>query len=59
LPNSNFKKMKKLILLILIISINISNSFSAFVLLPMDDTQTNHLKAYGLTYWTLQNQVEA
>ena len=51
--------MKKLILLILIISINISNSFSAFVLIPMDDTQTNHLKAYGLTYWTLQNQVEA
>lgn len=25
----------------------------------MDDTQNNHLKAYGVTYWTLQNQIEA
>lgn len=32
---------------------------SAFLLIPMDDSQTNHLKAYGITYWTLQNQVEA
>jgi hypothetical protein len=32
---------------------------SAFLLIPMDESQTNHLKAYGITYWTLQNQVEA
>lgn len=25
-----------------------------FILVPMDRTQTNHLKAYGLTYWTLE-----
>ena len=25
----------------------------------MDDTQTNHLKAYGITFWVLQNNVEA
>ena len=25
-----------------------------WLLVPMDQTQTNHLKAYGLTYWTLQ-----
>lgn len=24
------------------------------LLIPMDDTQTNHLKAYGLVYWALQ-----
>ena len=24
------------------------------VLVPMDRSQSNHLKAYGLTYWTLQ-----
>ena len=23
----------------------------------MDDTQTNHLKAYGIAYWTLENGV--
>jgi len=29
--------------------------FSSFILIPMDDvTQTNHLKAYGITYWTLE-----
>jgi hypothetical protein len=26
----------------------------AFLLLPMDETQTDHLKAYGIAYWTLQ-----
>jgi hypothetical protein len=25
----------------------------------MDNSQTNHLKAYGITYWVLQNSVEA
>jgi hypothetical protein len=25
-----------------------------YVLVPMDETQTNHLKAYGLTYWALK-----
>ena len=24
----------------------------------MDETQSNHLKAYGIAYWTLQNEVE-
>ena len=26
---------------------------SAKILIPMDDSQTDHLKAYGLTYWVL------
>ncbi len=29
------------------------------ILVPMDRTQENHLKAYGLTYWTLQQGVKA
>ena len=33
----------------------IANTASAqWLLVPMDEVQTNHLKAYGLTYWTLQ-----
>lgn len=29
--------------------------FASFILIPMDDvSQTNHLKAYGITYWSLQ-----
>ncbi|PKP04729.1 MAG: asparagine synthetase B [Bacteroidetes bacterium HGW-Bacteroidetes-6] len=29
------------------------------LLIPMDNTQKNHLKAYGITYWILQNNQEA
>ncbi len=35
-----------------------SNLRAAQILIPMDDTQTNHLKAYGVAYWVLQNGVE-
>lgn len=50
--------MKKLSLVfsILLISLNLS---AAYILLPMDTEQKNHLKAYGITYWVLDNNVEA
>ena len=32
---------------------------AAFILLPMDEDQANHLKAYGITYWVLDNGEEA
>ncbi|MBW6537881.1 MAG: hypothetical protein K0B11_22935, partial [Mariniphaga sp.] len=28
------------------------------LLIPMDDTQRNHLKSYGIAYWVLQRDVE-
>ncbi|MFT4682798.1 MAG: hypothetical protein ACJAU0_000842 [Flavobacteriales bacterium] len=28
------------------------------ILIPMDDDQANHLKAYGIAYWVLQNDIE-
>lgn len=28
------------------------------LLIPMDDTQKNHLKSYGIAYWVLNNDVE-
>ncbi len=31
---------------------------ASYLLIPMDETQTDHLKAYGITYWVLQNSVE-
>ena len=31
---------------------------SAYLLIPMDETQSNHLKAYGIAYWILQQEVE-
>lgn len=31
--------------------------FGASILIPMDDAQTNHLKAYGLAYFALQKNI--
>jgi len=31
---------------------------ATYLLIPMDDAQKNHLKAYGIAYWTLENNVE-
>lgn len=30
---------------------------AAQLLVPMDDSQSNHLKAYGVAYWSLQHEV--
>ena len=35
------------------------SSYAAYILIPMDNTQRDHLKAYGITYWTLTKGVEA
>ncbi|MEZ4988523.1 MAG: asparagine synthetase B [Saprospiraceae bacterium] len=32
---------------------------AAYILIPMDEEQGNHLKAYGITYWVLDNGLEA
>ncbi|MBN1197821.1 MAG: asparagine synthetase B, partial [Bacteroidales bacterium] len=29
-----------------------------YILIPMDDSQKNHLKAYGVAYWVLQRDIE-
>jgi len=31
---------------------------AAYLLIPMDQNQKNHLKAYGIAYWVLQKDVE-
>jgi hypothetical protein len=31
--------------------------FSSAILVPMDDAQKNHLKAYGISYWALENDL--
>jgi len=31
---------------------------ATYILIPMDEIQKNHLKAYGIAYWALQNDVE-
>ena len=43
---------------ILILFISLA-SRAASILIPMDEDQKNHLKAYGIAYWTLKNGIEA
>ena len=32
---------------------------ASMILIPMDETQTNHLKAYGITFWALERAIPA
>ncbi len=49
-------KKKLSILFILILISQFSHAFG--FLIPMDNSQKNHLKSYGITFWVLQNNVE-
>ncbi|MDG1174181.1 MAG: asparagine synthetase B [Flavobacteriales bacterium] len=50
--------MKKIVLL-LVLSLFIKVGYSSYLLIPMDEgKQTNHLKAYGIAFWVLQNDIE-
>ena len=51
--------MLKIIIVSFFLLINICNSFASYLLIPMDEEQTNHLKAYGFTYWVLTKEQEA
>jgi len=48
--------MRKLYLIIFIF-LSISG-FASRILVPMDENQKNHLKAYGMAYWILQKDIE-
>ena len=51
--------MKKRILPLIIISFSFIHLHAAYIFLPMDLTQKDHLKAYGITFWILQKNAEA
>lgn len=48
--------MRSVILFVFLITAKISLANSIFI--PMDEAQTNHLKAYGIAYWILKGQME-
>lgn len=51
--------MKKIILIaVFCLLIVLPNAKAAFLLIPMDNAQREHLKAYGIAYWSLQNGIE-
>jgi hypothetical protein len=45
---------KKLVLILALMLAYAANSFASYLLIPMDTEQKNHLKAYGIAYWTLK-----
>lgn len=49
---------KKYCILLSFFVLIITKVDAAYILIPMDDTQTNHLKAYGIAYWVLEREVE-
>lgn len=48
---------RRLFSLILFFALCVQASAS-YILLPMDETQSNHLKSYGIAYWALEREVE-
>ena len=49
--------MKKIIFLAMALLVS-AKCFPSYLMLPMDDKQANHLKAYGIAYWVLQSEIE-
>src|SRR5688500_1474691 len=47
-----------LLLSLLVVCLQLPKIQAAQVLIPMDNTQKNHLKSYGAAYYILQNSVE-
>lgn len=50
--------MKKYLILLLFCICSLRTAQAAYILIPMDEAQSNHLKAYGVAYWILTNQLE-
>lgn len=49
--------MKKIFFILLVVLLSFKANATQ-LLIPMDHVQKNHLKAYGIAYWVLQNDVE-
>src|SRR5687768_9727394 len=48
--------MRKIVFALMVCSLAATDASAQFLLVPMDAQQKNHLKAYGLTYWTLDKK---
>ncbi|MBQ4376839.1 MAG: asparagine synthetase B [Bacteroidales bacterium] len=52
------KTIHRLALLLTLLLLLLPQASAAYLLIPMDEVQKNHLKAYGIAYWALQRDVE-
>ena len=44
--------------LLLVFLFFIAHAHANYLLIPMDESQKNHLKAYGIAYWALEHQAD-
>ncbi len=51
--------MKKILVAFSILVFSALQLQAAYMLLPMDEKQKDHLKAYGICYWVIDKEVEA
>ena len=51
------EKMRCIIIWLVIVFVGFETRAN-YILIPMDDSQSNHLKAYGIAYWALENSNE-
>ena len=49
--------MRQMLLLLLVATLSLQAS-ATYLLIPMDESQKNHLKAYGIAYYALEREVE-
>ena len=55
---SKSMSLKKIARSIFFYSLSV-NAYASYILIPMDaESQENHLKAYGVTYWTLERELK-
>lgn len=50
--------MKKHLITLVFLVFLVERALGVYILIPMDETQKNHLKSYGITYWVLEQDVE-
>lgn len=50
--------MRRSITAVLIFILSLTAAHANYIFIPMDEQQTNHLKAYGISYWVLKHEVE-
>ncbi len=45
------------VICLLLLSIILHSVKASMILIPMDKSQQNHLKAYGIAYWAIENEI--
>lgn len=51
----DFKLLRfKGVSILLVLFFLLNNALASYIFIPMDESQTDHLKAYGIAFWTLE-----